>query len=151
MKTRHIFLLLAILLGAIIDSLAQVPEDSELYQKILDLDAAYFDAYNTCDIEGQARLLDDSLEFYHDQGGLSTSKAEILESIRQNICGKVSRSLVDGSVEVHEIKGFGAVELGLHRFFNREEPDAESKPSRFITVWKQDGDHWLMHRIISLH
>lgn len=151
MKTRHILLLLAITLGMIIESMAQVPEDSALYQKILALDAAYFEAYNTCDIDGQAGLLDESLEFYHDQGGLSTSKTEILESIRENICGKVSRSLVEGSVEVHEIKGFGAVELGLHRFFNREEPDAESKPSRFITVWKQDGDRWLMHRIISLH
>lgn len=151
MKTRHILLLLAITLGMILESMAQVPEDSALYQKILALDAAYFEAYNTCDIDGQAGLLDESLEFYHDQGGLSTSKTEILESIRENICGKVSRSLVKGSVEVHEIKGFGAVELGLHRFFNREEPDAESKPSRFITVWKQDGDHWLMHRIISLH
>lgn len=151
MKTRHILLLLAITLGMILESMAQVPEDSALYQKILALDAAYFEAYNTCDIDGQAGLLDESLEFYHDQGGLSTSKTEILESIRENICGKVSRSLVEGSVEVHEIKGFGAVELGLHRFFNREEPDAESKPSRFITVWKQDGDHWLMHRIISLH
>jgi len=151
MKTRHILLLLAITLGMILESMAQVPEDSALYQKILGLDAAYFDAYNTCDIDGQASLLDDSLEFYHDQGGLSTSKAEILKSIRENICGKVSRSLVEGSVEVHEIKGFGAVELGLHRFFNREEPDAESKPSRFVTVWKQDGDRWLMHRIISLH
>ena len=151
MKTRHILLLLAITLGMILESMAQVPEDSALYQKILALDAAYFEAYNACDIDGQAGLLDESLEFYHDQGGLSTSKTEILESIRENICGKVSRSLVEGSVEVHEIKGFGAVELGLHRFFNREEPDAESKPSRFITVWKQDGDRWLMHRIISLH
>ena len=151
MKTRHILLLLAILVGAIVDSLAQAAEDSELYKKILALDAAYFTAYNTCDIEGQARLLDDSLEFYHDQGGLSTSKSEILESIQKNICGKVSRTLVEGSVEVHEIKGFGAVELGLHRFYNREEPDAESKPSRFITVWKQEADRWLMHRIISLH
>jgi len=151
MKTRHIFLLLAILIGAIIDSLAQVPEDSGLYQKILALDAAYFTAYNTCDLEGQARLLDDSLEFYHDQGGLSTSKSDILESIQKNICGKVSRTLVEGSVEVHEINGFGAVEIGLHKFYNREEPGAESKPSRFITVWKQDGDSWLMHRIISLH
>lgn len=151
MKTRHILLLLVIVVGAIVDSLAQVSEDSALHQKVLALDAAYFRAYNACDLDAQALLLDDALEFYHDQGGLSTSKADILESIRENICGKVSRSLVEGSVEIHEIKGFGAVELGLHRFYNRDEPDAESKPSRFITIWKQDGDRWLMHRIISLH
>ena len=151
MKTRHIFLLLAIFLGAILDSFAQVPEDSELFAKIRSLDAAYFEAYNTCDLETQARLLDDSLEFYHDRGGLSTSKTDILEALRKNICGKVTRSLVEGSMEVHEIKGFGAVELGLHRFFNREEPDAESHPSRFVTIWKQDGENWTMYRIISLH
>ncbi len=151
MKPRHIALLLAILLGAIAESLAQVPADSELYKKIESLDAAYFTAYNTCDLDTQARLLDDALEFYHDQGGLSTSKPEILEALRVNICGKVTRSLVEGSLEVHEIKGFGAVALGLHKFHNREEPEAISKPSRFVTVWKQNDDAWTMYRIISLH
>lgn len=151
MKPRHIVLLLAILIGAIVDSLAQVTEDSELYNKIRSLDTAYFSAYNNCDLETQARLLDDTLEFYHDQGGLSTSKAGILESIRANICGKVTRSLVEGSLEVHEIKGFGAVALGLHRFRNQEEPDAVSNPSRFVTVWKEQGETWTMYRIISLH
>lgn len=151
MKPRHIALLLAILVGAIAESLAQASEDSAIYKKIASLDAAYFTAYNTCDLDTQARLLDDQLEFYHDQGGLSTSKAEILEALRVNICGKVTRSLVEGSLEVHEINGFGAVALGLHQFHNREEPGAESKPSRFVTVWKQNGEAWTMYRIISLH
>lgn len=151
MKPRHIALLLAIVLGALAESLAQVPQDSDLYKKIESLDAAYFTAYNTCDLDTQARLLDDALEFYHDQGGLSTSKAEILEALKTNICGKVTRSLVAGSMEVHEINGFGAVALGLHQFHNREEPDAVSKASRFVTVWKQNGQAWTMYRIISLH
>ncbi|MBC2839352.1 nuclear transport factor 2 family protein [Robiginitalea sp. SC105] len=148
---RHLLLLLAILVGALLDATAQVPEDSELYNTILELDNSYFTAYNQCDMETQGKLLSDDLEFYHDQGGLSTSKKEILQSIEVNICGKVTRSLVAGSVEVHEIKGFGAVEIGLHTFFNNREPDAISKPSRFVTVWKQAGDGWKMHRIISLH
>ncbi len=151
LKMRHILLFLAILIGAVAESLAQVPEDSELYNTVMELDASYFTAYNDCDMETQARLLDDELEFYHDQGGLSTSKDEILSSIETNICGKVSRTLVENSVEVHEIKGFGAVEIGLHKFYNNEEPDAVSKPSRFITVWKSTDAGWKMHRIISLH
>ena len=151
MKPRHIALLLAILAGAIAESLAQVPREAALYKNIESLDSAYFKAYNTCDLETQALLLDDGLEFYHDQGGLSTSKADILEALRVNICGKVTRSLVEGSLEVHEIKGFGAVALGLHSFHNREEPDAVSEPSRFVTVWKQNGETWTMSRIISLH
>ncbi|WP_088342011.1 nuclear transport factor 2 family protein [Robiginitalea sediminis] len=151
MKPRHYLLLLAILIGAIAESLAQVPEDSALYKTISDLDAAYFGAYNQCDMDTQARLLDEDLEFYHDMGGLSRSKPEILSSIEANICGKVTRTLEAGSLEVHEIKGFGAVALGLHRFYNNQEPEAESKPSRFVTVWKEDAGAWTMYRIISLH
>jgi hypothetical protein len=115
------------------------------------LDNRYFTAYNNCDLQTQAMLMSEDLEFYHDMGGLSTSKSEIIKSIEENICGKVTRQLVDGSVEVHEIKGFGAVEIGYHKFYNNREPEAESKPSRFITVWKNTADSWSMHRIISLH
>jgi hypothetical protein len=45
-------------------------------------------------VELQADFYADDIEFYHDQGGLTTSKKEILESIRRNICGKVTRVLV---------------------------------------------------------
>ena len=130
---------------------AQVAKDSELYQHVLELDKKLFDAYNTCDIETQAKLMDEDLEFYHDMAGLATSKSDVLKSIEKNICGKVTRSLVEGSVEVHEIPGFGAVEIGMHQFFNNQEPEAESKPSRFITLWKNNQSNWTITRVISLH
>jgi hypothetical protein len=130
---------------------AQLEKDSDLYKTILKQDQVYFDAYNSCDMDTQAALLSDDLEFYHDQGGLSLSKSDILSSIQTNICGKVRRELIPESVEIHEIKGFGAVEIGLHKFYNSEEPNAISKPSRFITLWKIEGDSWKMHRIFSLH
>lgn len=151
MKTQANYLWILILVLGTAGMTAQVPEDSDLYRTVLALDDSYFTAYNDCDMETQAKLLSDNLEFYHDQGGLSTSKDEILKSIEANICGKVSRELVEGSVEVHEIKGFGAVEIGFHKFYNNQEPNAESKPSRFITLWKQENDSWKMHRIVSLH
>lgn len=142
---------LPLLLVSTLGAAGQVSEDSELYRTILEMDAAYFSAYNTCDLETQANLLSDDLEFYHDLGGLSTSKPEIIKSIAANICGKVTRKLVEGSVEVHEIADFGAVEIGYHTFFNNEEPEAPSKASRFITIWKRLGPDWKMHRIVSLH
>ncbi|THH40751.1 nuclear transport factor 2 family protein [Neolewinella litorea] len=115
------------------------------------MDRRYFDAYNDCDMETQAAIYADDLEFYHDRGGLSTSKAEILQGIEANICGKVRRILLPETVEVHPIPGFGAIEIGYHRFENAAEPDAPSIPSRFITVWRRDGDRWRMARVISLH
>lgn len=132
-------------------SLAQVDTDSELYQTLKKMDSIYFTAYNSCDIKTQATLMAEDMEFYHDQGGLSTSKKEILESIEKNICGKVTRELVESSLEVHEIKGYGAVAMGLHKFYNNQEPNAISKPSKFIGIWTQQNGTWQMTRIISLH
>ena len=151
MRNRLKYLCISILVLGTAGMTAQVSADSDLYHTVLALDDSYFTAYNECDMETQERLLSDDLEFYHDQGGLSTSKDEILTSIEANICGKVRRELVKESVEVHEIKDFGAVEIGLHKFYNNREPDAVSKPSRFITLWKQDNGSWKMYRIVSLH
>ncbi len=126
-------------------------EDQELYNSIVRMDSIYFTAYNNCDMAKQDEIYADDLEFYHDKGGLSTSKKDILESLEKNICGKVTRELVKGSIEVYPINNFGAVEIGMHKFFNNQEPDAVSNPSKFITIWKKTNDNWQITRVISLH
>ncbi len=132
-------------------SMAQVTKESVLYKTLKAMDEKYFTAYNNCDMKTQAEIIAEDVEFYHDQGGLSTSKTEILESIEKNICGKVTRELVEGSMEVHEIKDYGAVVLGLHKFYNNQEPNALSKPSQFVGIWRKKNEDWQMTRIISLH
>ena len=129
----------------------QETQDSELYNTIIELDKTYFKAYNECDMKTQSEFYDDDIEFYHDKGGLATDKTELLKSIERNICGKVTRTLIEESVEVHPIKGFGAVQIGMHKFYNNQEPDAISKPTKFIVVWKKTDTNWLMSRVISLH
>jgi ketosteroid isomerase-like protein len=128
-----------------------VPQSKELYNVILHMDSVYFNAYNSCDMETQARIYADSIEFYHDKGGLTTSKQALLEAIKNNICGKVTRELVPGSIEIYPIAEFGAVEMGLHRFINHAEGNSRSKPDKFIVVWKQRDDQWQITRVISLH
>lgn len=127
------------------------PVDMNLYNEIVAMDATYFNAYNNCDIDTQAKILSDTVEFFHDQTGLSTSKKDILESTKKNICNKVTRTLIKGSIEVYPIQNYGAVEIGYHKFFNKQEPDAKSVPSKFITIWKKENNHWKMEKIISLH
>ena len=56
------------------------PDSQELHDKILRLDSLFFHAYNTCDIKTQSDFYADSIEFYHDQPGLSTSKKDLLEA-----------------------------------------------------------------------
>jgi hypothetical protein len=130
------------------------PDDLQLYQKILMLDSAFFALYNTCDtnLKSYSDFYSDSVEFIHDQGGVSTSKNDIVEATRKNICGKVTRELVKGSVEVYSIKGYGAVEIGLHKFHNSAEKEgAPSKASKFIIMWKRIEDNWKITKVISLH
>lgn len=128
-----------------------VPVDKEVYAIIVAKDKEYFDAYNACDMKKQESLYAEGIEFFHDKGGLSTSKQDILDGIEKNICGKVTRTLVDGSIEVYPIKDYGAVAIGYHKFYNNQEPNAESKPSKFIVVWKNDKGNWLITKVISLH
>lgn len=127
------------------------PIDIGLQHKIEELDSIFFTAYNTCDLEQQAALISEDIEFFHDMGGLSTSKTDIIEALKTNICGKVTRELIKGSIEVYPINNYGVVQMGYHKFYNNQEPDAISNPSKFVTIWKKDNEDWKMTRIISLH
>ncbi|MDH3609390.1 MAG: nuclear transport factor 2 family protein [Gammaproteobacteria bacterium] len=127
------------------------PINKEIYDIILAKDKEYFDAYNTCDMKKQESFYSEKLEFFHDKGGLSTSKQDVLASIEKNICGKVTRTRIEASIEVYPIKDYGAVEIGYHKFYNNQEPNAESKPVKFILVWKKEEDKWLISKVISLH
>ena len=95
-------------------------------------------------------LTSEDLEFYHDRSGLSTSKKDYIESIKNNICGKVTRVLAKGSIEVYDIRGYGAVEIGYHSFKNAVE-GVESEPSKFVILWRLKDKQWQLARAISLH
>lgn len=127
------------------------PVNQKLYNTIVKLDKEFFKAYNNCDLEKQDEMISDNIEFFHDKGGLSTSKKEIIEALKNNICNKVTRTLVEGSIEVYPIKDYGAVQTGLHKFYNNQEPDAISKENKFIVIWMNDNENWVMTKIISLH
>lgn len=129
------------------------PDDTELYHTIVALDSTFFEAYNTCNLnlEKYGAFYAEDIEFYHDNGGFMNSKKEIIESTKKYICGKVTRELVKGSIEVYPIKGYGAVEFGLHKFHNKEEPNAKSTAGKFTIIWKKTNNNWQITKVISLH
>jgi hypothetical protein len=142
---------ISILCISLVTFLNSYSQTKELYDTVVRLDSLFFDAYNKCDLSKQAAFYSDSVEFYHDQGGLTTSKNEILESIKKNICGKVTRELVKGSIEVSPIPGYGAVEIGQHMFHNNQEKNQKPRSSRFIIIWQNKNEKWFITRVISLH
>lgn len=127
------------------------PDDQELYNTIVRQDSIFFDGYNNCKVDIAEKYFSENLEFYHDKGGLTTSKKDIIESLKKNICGKVTRILIPGSIEVYPIANYGAVEIGRHKFFNNQEPNAEQRIGKFVHVWKKENDGWKITRVISLH
>ena len=128
------------------------PESQALYDTITHMDSLLFDAYNTCKLDVFASLIADDIEFYHDRGGLTTSKADIVQAIKNNICGKVTRELLKGSIEVYPIPNYGAVEMGAHRFHNNQEKEqGPSRFSKFVHTWHRENGQWKLARVISLH
>lgn len=160
-KNRQFIILAFFLFGYLVPANTQPPltyqyepPDLALYDTITKLDSMFFDAYNTCTInlDRYASFYSDSLEFYHDQGGFMNSKTDIVEATKRNICGKVTRELLKGSIEVYPINNYGAVEMGLHIFHNNQEPPPEHpKIGRFIIIWKHESDGWKIAKVISLH
>lgn len=147
MRVSRVLFLLIVLIG----SNRSYSQDTELYRTISKLDSLFFHAYNTCDIAKQAEFYSDTIEFFHDKSGLDTSKKRILENTRKYVCGKVTRELVPGSIEVSPLPGYGAVELGMHMFHNSQEKAATPRPSRFMIIWKNTGTKWQITKVISLH
>lgn len=129
-----------------------IPESKELYDSIVEADSIFFNAYNNCDTLTMASMISENLEFYHDKGGVMTSKDSVMDAMKKNICGKVTRELVKGSIEVYPIAGFGAVEMGKHFFHNNQEPEpAEHSIGKFVHLWKKENGTWRLTRVISLH
>lgn len=133
---------------------AQTPSHANklptLYDTIVYMDSLWEDSYNNCRIDKQEELISEDLEFYHDQGGLMTSKKALIEALKRNICGKVTRELQAGSIEVYPIPGYGAVEMGLHRFHAKNDT-GHGTYARFVHLWRKENGRWKITRVISLH
>jgi ketosteroid isomerase-like protein len=131
-------------------SLLQSPPD-DLFKTVAALDTALFDAYNKCDLEKFASLLADDLEFYHDATGLSRGAQATVDAVKQNICGKVHRDLVPGTLKVYPLKGYGALETGIHLFCDPKKskcPDG-SDVGRFTMLCEFRDGVWMLTRVIS--
>lgn len=129
----------------------QDAENKELYNEILKMDTVFFDAYNTCDLEKQAEIYADDIEFFHDKGGFMNSKKEIIESTKKYICGKVTRTLLKEGLEIHSIKDYGAIQIGYHKFYNNQEENEKSIPVKFMMIWKNNNGKWQIKKVVSLH
>jgi hypothetical protein len=61
----------------------------------------------------------------------------------------IRRDLLEGSLEVYPIKDFGAIEIGTHRFCQKENGKEDCGNFPFVMIWKKSGNSWKVSRVIS--
>lgn len=92
-----------------------------LFEQVVALDKAVFDAFNNCDIAKFKNLFTPDVEFYHDKGGVTLTAEKLAESVQMNICGnpmaKVRREAVPETLKVYPMDGYGAIITGEHNFY----------------------------------
>lgn len=144
-------------------------ERSALFETMQTLDTQLFDAANRCDYDKLAALVDENLEFYHDQSGLMFGRQAFLDAIKHNTCGVMIRELVPGTLHVYPIKDYGATEMGVHRFHHpgheKEFPAAKqlgmtrfldpgaaewpAGEAEFLHIWQLKDGNWKLARVVS--
>ncbi|MFC3814615.1 nuclear transport factor 2 family protein [Lysobacter sp. GCM10012299] len=128
------------------------PAADPLFDNISALDTEVFAAFNTCSEPGQlqkhASYFAPDVEFYHDTGGVTWSRQEMLASTEKYVCGHFRRELVPGTLKVYPIKDFGAIEQGTHRFCQFDTGKCEGL-AEFVIVWNNDNGKWQITRVLS--
>ena len=146
-KAALLLPLLASLSGA--QPLESIQSQQELEKVITALDTALFDSYNRCDLEKFSSFFARNLEFYHDRDGVILGNAKLTESIRKNICGAdIRRELAPGTLQVYRMEGYGAVEIGVHRFVHPKSHSPTGE-GRFMNLWQYKDGAWKITRAIS--
>lgn len=148
-KLKPIFVAAALCAGAACAQSvhASIP-DAELPALIAQLDQRHFDAFNRCDIDALQALYAADVEFFHDLNGRVMNREQFLQAVRKNICGKLERRLLPGTMEVYPMAKVGALQMGRHCFALAGSADCIQQ-GRFTILWRFDGTAWQIAKVFS--
>ena len=131
---------------------AEGQASSALTDEISALDSKVFDAFNHCGEPGRldehAGYFSPDVEFYHDTGGVTWTRDEMIANTRKYVCGNFTRELVPGTLKVYPVKDFGAISQGVHRFCQLASGQCEGLAD-FVIVWRQQAGQWQITRVLS--
>ncbi|MEJ7822693.1 MAG: serine hydrolase [Chitinophagaceae bacterium] len=157
---KQILLSFIFIIIFIVDSKAQVDNNSELYKTIISKDSILFNVgFNTCDISKFEILLSEKFEFFHDKDGISYRK-KFLNDLRNGLCGKPAsyqarRELLPESTEIYALYNrgnlYGAIQEGMHQFFEKQTDKLEKfgSSAKFTHVWLLENGEWRLTKSLS--
>ena len=139
---------------------APVPTGAELTRSLAAVDADFFTLFFLgCDPPRLTTMVTADLEFYHDQAGVvATSGAAFVADYAKNCEARKApdawrsrRELVPETLRVDPVPGYGAIEYGEHRFYERkgDGPERLAGFAVFTMLWKLDAGAWKLARVMS--
>ncbi|WP_299334122.1 DUF3471 domain-containing protein [uncultured Psychroserpens sp.] len=158
--TYKIIIISAVFFGIITDNKEQTSEYSDLYEILKAKDSLLFErSFNKCETQYLDQLIAEDFEFYHDIGGLETSKEGFITSMKNGICNPDNkttsrRELLEGSLEVFPLKQngevYGALQNGVHKFFETTNgKEVAGSIAKFSHLWILEEGQWYLKRVIS--
>ncbi|HEY5724311.1 MAG TPA: nuclear transport factor 2 family protein [Allosphingosinicella sp.] len=137
-----------------------IPEGEALTRAIAARDSEFFElAFLGCDPARLATMLTPDFEMYHDKGGVVARSsdsfvadyAKACEARKKPDAWRSRRALVESSLNVHPVPGYGAIEDGEHLFYERQGdgPEKLAGRARFTQVWALTPDGWRLARVLS--
>ncbi|TDQ24035.1 nuclear transport factor 2 family protein [Tenacibaculum caenipelagi] len=130
--------------------------NSSLFEEISRMDSLLFSAYNNAEIDKYKSLISEDIEFFHDKNGLINSKKRIVDSFKKmttkekNTAYSITRILVENSLEIHQISGFGAIETGTHQFIETNGSNQKIiTQAKFMHLWKKENGNWVITKVFS--
>ena len=131
----------------------------EIAAEINQVDHLLFNAvFEDCQTELLKDMLSEDLEFYHDKWGvIATSAKDFIEGARENCkaqlegrANKSRRVLLEDSVEFYPMKNFGAIQSGIHEFYQLIDGSYRKiETARFTHLWHFDNSKWKVKRVLS--
>ena len=138
-----------------------LPEPAVLTVQIAARDSEFFKLFfEGCDPARVRTMIADDIEMYHDKGGfvwrgadgVIADYAKTCEERRKPDAWRSRRELVRETLRVDPVPGHGAIEDGVHLFYERkgDGPERLAGRARFTQLWSLGGDGvWRLARIFS--
>ena len=137
-----------------------VPDGAALESAIAKRDAEFFETlFVGCDPKRFGSMITSDFEMYHDKegfipgggAGFTADYAKNCEARKAPDAWRSRRELVPGTMTVHRISNYGAIEQGNHVFYERKGDGPEKKvgKARFTQLWKLEGGEWKLSRVFS--
>lgn len=129
------------------------PKDQQLYNTIAHMDSVMFNAFNSRNLEVMKTLFTPDVEFYNDGKGITGYDATIagFKGIFENKqAADLHRDLLKETLEVYPMPGFGAIEMGTHRFTHTENGQQIIGLMKFVHVWQYKDGQWKVTRVVSV-